>query len=422
MRTRLAPILVSLCGVLAAGAVLPAVAPAAGAVAHAPAAGAVEVAAAGASTDVGAAGPVGIWVAGDLHIHTTYSHDSYGGPHDDNTGLDEGYTAGNTVTGQFAVAASRGLDFLAITDHNDVRSQTDTGFGAFGVLGLPGYENSLDGHAQMLGATTLYDNGDKSTAAVQGLADILRAGGGVFQINHPAGDTIDPAHLDWGYGYDVQPDTVEVWNISPLWQPPAPSGNSIDIALSYWDGWLDRGAHVGATGGSDNHYLATTAVQGAGQPTTWVFVEELTVPAVLEGLRQGRTTVSSQPPLYQGARIYLEADSDKDGSFDAMVGDTVPAGSDLRVRLTRAPGSTVRIFRNGGALIEEMPATSPDFVYEFAAPAGTTWVRVEVTAPDGTEVRRATCDPLVGEETSYCRDRLGLLALSSPIYFSIPSP
>src|SRR3954449_3796089 len=108
----------------------------------------------------------GEWLAGDLHVHTTYSHDSYGGPGDDNTGPDEAYTLGHTVTDDFAIAASRGLRYKAVTDHNDIRSQTDPGFGAFGVLPIHAYENSLHGHAQMLGATRLYDNGDASVAAV----------------------------------------------------------------------------------------------------------------------------------------------------------------------------------------------------------------------------------------------------------------
>src|SRR3954453_9554010 len=117
----------------------------------------------------------GRWVAGDLHVHTTYSHDSYGGPTDDNTGPEDGFTLGPTVTDDFAIARSRGLDFLAITDHNDVRSQSDPGFGSSGVLGIPAYENSLRGHAQMLGATHLYDNGDQSTASVLALQNALHA-------------------------------------------------------------------------------------------------------------------------------------------------------------------------------------------------------------------------------------------------------
>src|SRR3954451_4223656 len=84
----------------------------------------------------------GEWLAGDLHVHTTYSHDSYGGPSDGNTGPEDAYTFGQTVTEDFAIAASRGLGYLAITDHTDVRSQSDPGFGFGGVLGIPAYENS----------------------------------------------------------------------------------------------------------------------------------------------------------------------------------------------------------------------------------------------------------------------------------------
>ena len=39
----------------------------------------------------------GEWLAGDLHVHTCFSHDAYCGPNDDNTGPDEFYTLGLNV-------------------------------------------------------------------------------------------------------------------------------------------------------------------------------------------------------------------------------------------------------------------------------------------------------------------------------------
>ena len=81
-----------------------------------------------------------------------------------------------------------------------------------------------------------------------------------------------------------------------------------DDAVRYWEGWLDRGAKVGATGGSDNHWRSTFAVQGVGQPTTWVFARERTAAGVLEGLRAGRTFISHQPPNLGGPRLFLEGD------------------------------------------------------------------------------------------------------------------
>ena len=111
------------------------------------------------------------------------------------------------------------------------------------------------------------------------------------------------------------------------YEPPFPAASDNDRALKYWQGWLDRGYHVGVTGGSDNHWVSTTSLQGAGQPTTWVFVRERSVAGILEGLREGRTFVSHEPPAYAGQRVYLEADRDNDGRFESMVGDTVPASA-----------------------------------------------------------------------------------------------
>ena len=115
------------------------------------------------------------WLAGDLHVHSCASHDVLCVPDSEES---EPWTLGLPVRGRFAEASLRGLDFLAITDHNDTSSSRDPGFGSSGVLGVPGYENSVDGHMQVLGVDTVLDNGDKSPAAMRRLIDEVHARGG----------------------------------------------------------------------------------------------------------------------------------------------------------------------------------------------------------------------------------------------------
>ena len=117
--------------------------------------------------------PQGFWVAGDLHVHTIYGHDTCVTPTEawdpDSTDraarrpCEDAYTLGFAPAQRLDDALARGLDFVALTDHNNVVNQTDpdvlqwvADHPAFAVV--PGYENSQPGHVQMLGARSCYDN------------------------------------------------------------------------------------------------------------------------------------------------------------------------------------------------------------------------------------------------------------------------
>lgn len=318
----------------------------------------------------------GEWLAGDLHVHSTYSHDSYGGPGDDNTGPEELYTLGNSVEEMFTAAALRGLDFMAVTDHNDVRSQSDPGWGAGGVLGIPAYENSLDGHGQMLGARKIYDKSD-----VPAMLEALHADGGLLQANHPS----EPA---WAYPYDEVPvDTVEVWNLPWFYQPPFPAAGDHDADLAFGTALLDRGEQVTFTGGSDSHWKATTAAQGPGSPTTWVYAEDRSVEGVLAGLRQGRTTISWQPPDLGGPQVTFDG---------ALPGDTLAPGTPITVRVAGAPGATLRILGDEDTELASVAVDGPDFTHELTPPPGVTYAYAQV----------------------FAEENLGMLALTSALYFA----
>lgn len=387
----------------------------------------------------GTAAAVGEWLAGDLHVHTCYSHDSYCGPEDDNTGPEEAYTAGGSPTERFAEAAAKGLDYLALTDHHSdsnpeesgFDSVQDPGFGSSGVIGVAGYENSIGGHAQMLGARRVYPRGDGSDTAIDAMADALRADGGLFQANHPADDLGAPVSdcsalpsMHWQYGLRVPVDSVEVWNIGHHLQPPFPSGTSNGDALAYWECWLSTGAHVAPTGGSDSHWLSTAAVQGVGNPTTWVFAQERSQRGVLDAIRAGRTSISFRPPVAGGAPLLLEADTDGDGSYDAVVGDTVAPGVPLRVRsLDPAAAGLVDVRGNGRTLVAGAQLTPGGVVDLVLDEPGWVWAQLYADEPaddtrSGTGPRASACEPLVGAETTYCRNRVGVLAMTGALYLA----
>jgi len=357
------------------------------------------------------------WLAGDFHVHTCFSHDVYCGPGDDNTGPDELYTAGLPVSLRFAEASLRGLNFLAITDHNDVRSVTDPGFGGFGVFGVPGYENSLHGHAQMIGAAKVYSHGDGSAADVAIQEGALRADGGVFQINHPVSSAgsvtdCDPQDLDWGYGYDVVPDTLEVWNLATP---------GLDDSTKWWECWLDRGVKLPATGGSDSHWVSTLAAQGVGNPTTWVLAAEPTATGVLDALRAGRTSVTRLAPSAGATPLVIEADPQHDGSYAPATGGEVKPGTPMRVTGGGGTGGLVRVRANDATLLDDAQLT-PGGAVTFDAPAAEGWVRAELRFLPADAQAAAGCESIPDFGFVPCAGDQAMAALASPVYVRDTAP
>ena len=347
------------------------------------------------------AAPERTWLAGDLHVHTCFSHDAFClGVDDPAEEPDQLYTAGLTVGQRFAEAGARGLDFLAITDHDDVRSQSDAGFGTAGVIGVPAYEGSMGGHAQMLGARYAYPR-DPALAA-----ELLRADGGVFQINHPGYQAEEPfdscddvGALHWDDGYDVRPDTIEVWN------PTSPMGT----ALGYLECWLDRGAHVAVTAGSDSHWASTVAFQGTGFPTTWVLAGN---DGVLDGLRAGRTTLTRFPPAHADSRLVIEARKGPLGAWTPVIGETVEPGRMLRIRVDGNPlPGFLEVRSSAGRLADRVPLTGP---ITLPAPASGWLYAVLHSSPESTS-GGPDCEPQ-GQPVSTCAADHATLALTSPVY------
>ena len=364
----------------------------------------------------------GTWYAGDGHVHTCYSHDAYCPGHDPIDEEQAYYSSGGTVAQRFQEAALKGLDFVTVSDHNDIGAQSDPAYGSQGVVGLPAYEASLKGgHAHMLGATKLYERGDGSPAATRRMADELRRDGGRFQANHPSDgigtaiDSCDDAEredtpLHWKYGYSVRPDTIEVWNATSLIQP----------AEIYWECWLQRGLRVGATAGSDSHGATQPTIA---MPTTWVFARSRRPRDLLAAIEAGRTTLSRMPPALGGVRLLIEGDRDRDGDFESRVGDEVPPGTPLRIRREGGPGpGLVRVRANGETVLEGKPL-GPGQEVKLTAPARGGWVRAVLYLADGTQGVDPACAPRdPSSPVDVCSRDLAIAAMTSPLYVGDPRP
>jgi hypothetical protein len=199
--------------------------------------------------------PVGLqWLAGDFHAHTRHSDGA------------------NTIDALATLAAARGLDFIAVTDHNTISHHPHLAAAGAraGLTLIPGQEVTTDsGHANAFGDIGWIDFCEPA----QNWIDTVAARGGLLSINHPInGD------CSWRKRASAPP-VAEIWHSS--WRDRHDGG-----PLSWWA--VQDYAHV-PIGGSDWHGLGVDSLPGS--PTTWVACAD---GDVLDGLRAGRTSISAE--------------------------------------------------------------------------------------------------------------------------------
>lgn len=346
--------------------------------------------------------PARRWLAGDFHCHTVFSHDVWSlddlDPEQPLDALEQSYTWGWTAGQQISIAEARGLDFLAITDHDRVDALFGDDYDSRSLTLIPGYEHSLaGGHVGVFvddrrRLTDLVRDHDGSTsfsgdAGVERFLDQAAQIDALTVLNHPFYG--NPGQLAWGYGIPASRgfDAVEVWNIHWLARhdvlPFADSDNY--LSLPWWEESFLASTRMPAVGGSDNHWRATTALQGVGQPTTWVHAEDRSPRAILEAVREGRTTISFAPPSHGGPRLDLEVAEAPTGGRSVGIGGQVRGQVPLRahVHVTGGSGHRLRLIATGRVVHEQVLVGADRSVEVDVVLAHRGWLRAELLIDPG---------------------------------------
>lgn len=304
------------------------------------------------------AGPA--WYSGGLHLHTVHSDGTL------------------TVAQLVEAAREAGLDFVAITDHNNTAHQLEAVDDA-SVLRIVGEEvTTPGGHANVWGLGGERDVVDfrvlPGDGRVAELVAAAHARGALFAINHPTSECLA---CDWTHPVPEGVDAIEVSNLRHDAQARA-------VAL--WDRLLRQGRRITAVGTSDWHRgplpIGTASVR--------VWAPELSERAVLDAIKAGRVVVMADgrtPPPVLTARC---------GASSGAVGDTLPARGGCRVSveapLAHYRDARVELSWNGEPVAAAtVQATPVRFDWK---PPGPGYLRVHVSAADGAP-----------------------LALTNPIYF-----
>ncbi len=293
---------------------------------------------------------------GDLHMHTVASDGAL------------------TVEEVASSAMQQGLDFIFITDHNNVAHNSS--LPAYGPIAdrlsvFPGSEwTHYKGHAGLLGVQNPYDRpffaGTPEEAAA--ILKTAHEKSALVVINHPFdGD------CGWQWGFDgMYFDCIEAVNAFP-------TGSDLHC-LTWWHHSLCEGKRIPIVAGSDFHRPGV--FMKIGTPTSCVYAMSRGLSDILCALKAGHSylTLDVEAPVLEMSCATTP------GQNPATIGDTVYLKSndstapvlDIKVKDIKK-GDNLKVITKNGVVYEKTSEQREDIIWDTPVNTDAMFYRVEVT-------------------------------------------
>jgi hypothetical protein len=321
------------------------------------------------------------WYRGDLHMHDAHS--------DGSCLSQSGKKVPCPLYKTVETAAERGLDFIAISDHNTISHYNDMRelqpyFDH--LLLIPAREiTTFQGHANVYGPTEFIDFRLTSSHVpnFSRLLDEVQSLHGILSINHPG---IPSGESCMGCGWTV-PNTdfsrvtaIEVINGGTAGGPHS--------GIPLWQQQLNNGFRLTALGGSDNHNadLKAQTYSAIGHPTTVIYAANLSESAILNAIRAGHVFVDAE-----GSKDRIIEFTAKTETNTASMGDEIesPAGQQVHftLKMIALAGDHPEI------ILDDQPATLLDASaikqneearsFDYPSDGKRHWLRVNIRSQSG---------------------------------------
>jgi hypothetical protein len=322
------------------------------------------------------------WYRGDLHMHDAHS---------DGSCLSQ---AGRKVPCPLyrtvESAARRGLDFIAISDHNtisqfDAMRELQPYFD--NLLLIPAREiTTFQGHANVYGTTEFIDFRLASSYVIDinQLLKRVQDLHGLFSINHPG---LPSGESCMGCGWTVPNTDFRRVNAIEVVNGNSREGPNSGIPL--WQDELNKGFRLTGLGGSDNHDadLPPDTRSAVGRPTTVIYAQVLSEHAILDAIRAGHVFIDVEGT--KDRTIEFEAKTD---SSAASMGDSMhaPTGQQVNfaVRMIALQGANPEIIQDGKStvLIDKSASSKVDETrgFRYVSDGQRHWFRVNIRSADGS--------------------------------------
>jgi hypothetical protein len=321
------------------------------------------------------------WYRGDLHMHTAHS--------DGHCNSQNGKQVPCPLFLTLDAAARRGLDFVAVTDHNTISHYDDLRelqpyFDR--LLLIPGREvTTFEGHANVYGPTDFLDFRVGSTLVpdMDSLLYRARTMNALFSINHPNAPS---GEVCMGCGW--RPKLADMGLVNAVEAVNGGAEEGPYSGVPFWEAQLGAGRRLTAIGGSDNHdaQLPFEKPGSVGSPTTVVYAKDLSITGILAGIRSGTVFVD-----LTDSRDRMLDFSGQNAGHKAAMGETLEAAQgtmvDLAVRAASCQGSVFRLLVDGrdDPAIPQTPITSAEQTYnaKWRSDGQRHWIRADVVSGAG---------------------------------------